>query len=232
MVSTRRRQAEEEPEQHVAAAAASQSDSDDSDDDAPEEVSLATGKQSAEQRRKAEADAKVAARAAAKEKRAAQQERQLAAKAERRAAAAAEAAATISEGEAEEPEDEDEEEEEADEEELDLLPNNILEALASNKRTVPTADQSRLISEQLRRQQQDPGQPLLVLGQAQRTEIVEREVGPVVVRVLNVEQRTKASQTAREFLQKRLYAGVKRSADMLKPARSLQPAHIAAQRRR
>lgn len=99
-------------------------------------------------------------------------------------------------------------------------------------RTVPTADQSRLISEQLRRQQQDPGQPLLVLGQVQRTEIVEREVGPVVVRVLNAEQRTKASQTARDFLQKRLYAGVKRSADMLKPARSLQPAHIAAQRRR
>ena len=96
-------------------------------------------------------------------------------------------------------------------------------------RTVPTADQARLVSEQLRRQQQ-PGQPLLVLGQPQRTEIVEREVGPVVVRVLNAQQPSQASQSARDFLQQRLQAGVKRSAEMLKPVRPMQPtAHVQLQ---
>ena len=116
-----------------------------------------------------------------------------------------------------------------------LLANNYSDAGAGAAhchgrcRTVPTTEQARLISEQLRRQQQQPGQPLLVLGQPQRKEIVEREVGPVVVRVLNAQQAGKPSQAARDFLQQRLQAGVKRSADMLKPARSLQPAHMAQQ---
>jgi hypothetical protein len=53
----------------------------------------------------------------------------------------------------------------------------------------------------------------------------------VVVRVLGAEQPSKPSQSARDFLQQRLQGGVKRSADMLKPVRSLQPAHIAMQQR-
>lgn len=53
--------------------------------------------------------------------------------------------------------------------------------------------------------------------------MVEREAGPVVVRVLGAEQRPAASQSARDFLQQRLQAGVKRSAQMLRPARALQP---------
>lgn len=90
-------------------------------------------------------------------------------------------------------------------------------------RTVPTQQQQRLISEQLRRQQQ--GQPLAVLG-AQRTQIAEVDVGPVVVQVLGADLGRKPSQSAQDFLRQRL-GGVKRSADMLKPARALQPAHIA-----
>lgn len=91
-------------------------------------------------------------------------------------------------------------------------------------RTQPTAEQKRLISEQLRRQR-EPGQPLAVLG-SQRQQISELEAGPVVVRVLRPEEPSQASQSARDFLQQRL-GGVKRSADMLKPVRALQPAHIA-----
>jgi len=92
-------------------------------------------------------------------------------------------------------------------------------------RTQPTAEQKRLISEQLRAQR-EPGQPLAVLG-SQRREISEVEAGPVVVRVLRPDQPSQASQSARDFLQQRLMGGVKRSADMLKPVRALQPAHVA-----
>jgi hypothetical protein len=90
---------------------------------------------------------------------------------------------------------------------------------------VPTANQARLISEQLRRQQEPPG-PLHV-GQ-QRRQVTDLEVGPVVVRVLDAEAESKPSASARDFLQQRL-AGVKRSADMLRPARSFQPAKMQAQ---
>lgn len=62
---------------------------------------------------------------------------------------------------------------------------------------------------------------------SQRREISEVEAGPVVVRVLRPDQPTQASQSARDFLQQRLMGGVKRSADMLKPVRALQPAHVA-----
>ena len=93
--------------------------------------------QSAEQRRQEEADAKAAARGAAKEKRAAQQERQRAAKAERKAAevAAAEADAEAAADEEEAAGDgADSEGGEEDGEGLDLLPDDVLTALASNKR--------------------------------------------------------------------------------------------------
>ena len=93
------------------------------------------------------------------------------------------------------------------------------------RRTQPTAEQKRLISEQLRRQR-EPGQPLAVLG-PRRTQLSEVDAGPVVVRVLASEQPNQPSQSARDFLQQRLTAGVKRSADMLKPARALQPRSLA-----
>lgn len=92
-------------------------------------------------------------------------------------------------------------------------------------RTQPTAEQKRLISEQLRRQR-EAGQPLAVLG-SQRQQISEVEAGPVVVRVLRPDQPGQASQSARDFLQQRLLGGVKRSADMLKPVRALQAPHVA-----
>ena len=90
---------------------------------------------------------------------------------------------------------------------------------------MPTANQARLISEQLRRQQKPAG-PLHV-GQ-QRRQVTDLEVGPVVVRLLDAEAESKPSASARDFLQQRL-AGVKRSADMLRPARSFQPAKMQAQ---
>lgn len=91
---------------------------------------------------------------------------------------------------------------------------------------MPTERQQRLITEQLRRQAV-PGQPLAVVGAPQRQAITEVEAGPVVVRVLGTEQPSQPSQSARDFLRQRLVGGVKRSADMLKPARSLQPPRIA-----
>ena len=91
---------------------------------------------------------------------------------------------------------------------------------------MPTANQARLISEQLRRQREGPGGPLHV-GQ-QRRQVTDLEVGPVVVRVLGAEAESQPSASARDFLQQRL-AGVKRSADMLRPARSFQPAKMQAQ---
>lgn len=90
---------------------------------------------------------------------------------------------------------------------------------------MPTAAQKRLISEQLRRQAA-PGEPLAVVGAPQRTRITEVDAGPVVVRVLGAEEAAAASESAKAFLQQRLAAGVRRSADMLKPVRSLQPAHL------
>lgn len=90
---------------------------------------------------------------------------------------------------------------------------------------MPTAAQKRLISEQLRRQAA-PGEPLAVVGAPQRMRITEVDAGPVVVRVLGAEEAAAASESAKAFLQQRLSAGVKRSADMLKPVRSLQPAHL------
>ena len=91
---------------------------------------------------------------------------------------------------------------------------------------MPTANQARLISEQLRRQQEEPAGPLH-LGQ-QRRQIEDLEVGPVVVRVLGAEADRQPSASARDFLQQRL-AGVKRSADMMRPARSFQPAKMQEQ---
>ncbi|KAL4443681.1 hypothetical protein ABPG75_011418 [Micractinium tetrahymenae] len=208
MVATRRRQPAEEKEPPPPAVLPTGSDSD-SDDEAPEEVSLATGKQSAVQRRREEAEAKAAARAAAKQKRAAAAERARAAKAEQ-------AAADEEEGEEEEAKQaaekeevagEDVEEDEGDEE-LDLLPSDVLAALTS-KRTKPTAAQARLISEQLRGQATaaPPAAPLQLGDEgAGSRQLVEREAGPVVVRVLGAEQRPAASQSARDFLQQRLQA--------------------------
>lgn len=92
--------------------------------------------------------------------------------------------------------------------------------------TTPTAAQARLISQQLRGQATAaPAAAPLQLGDegAGRRRIVELEAGPVVVRVLGAEQRPTASQSAKDFLQQRLQAGVKRSAQMLRPARALQP---------
>ena len=119
---------------------------------------------------------------------------------------------------------------------LETLPHPVLPAslapptaappLLARRRTVPTAQQQRLISEQLRRQAA-PGEPLAVLGAPQRKEITELEAGPVVVRVLGAEEPREASASARDFLQQRL-AGVRRSAEMLKPARVVQPPHLAA----
>lgn len=96
----------------------------------------------------------------------------------------------------------------------------------SRRSTKPTDAQARLISQQLRGQATAaPAAAPLQLGDegAGRQRVVERDAGPVVVRVLGAEQRPAASQSAREFLQQRLQAGVKRSAQMLRSAHALQP---------
>ena len=91
--------------------------------------------------------------------------------------------------------------------------------------TVPTAQQARLISEQLRQQGAAPAAPLQ-LGDGGKPERTEIEAGPVVVRVLGAQPTMQPSQSAQDFLQQRLQVGVKRSAQMLRPARTLQPAWI------
>ena len=73
-----------------------------------------------------------------------------------------------------------------------------------------------------------------MLGERQRDGVIEMEVGPVLVRVLGSDlgagASAEAAQSAREFVQRRM-AGVKRSAQMLLPARALQPAALRSRRR-
>jgi len=113
-----------------------------------------------------------------------------------------------------------------DTEELDLLPDDILHAIAEKGGSedeeidiIGDSDEEdrreyekRIVSEQLR-------QGLL---QSKKRSFSEKDAGPVTVRVLNKKHQSatqkKSRAAAKTFLEQRLYAGVPRSSKMLKHA--------------
>lgn len=121
--------------------------------------------------------------------------------------------------------DRDDERPESSGQDLDLLPDDVLAAIASTKRTVPTSEQQRLITAQLRRQQLRQPVGGAATAKRQRLELaaVERHVDPVTVAVLPSVGDARASEAARAFLQQRLVAGARRSAEMLRPTKVRGP---------
>ena len=81
------------------------------------------------------------------------------------------------------PIDVDEEQEEEDEEEIDMLPDAVIEAVADDEFQDKRILERRLISEQLRLQRRPK----------QRKVFSERQVGPVIVKVLQKSTNRKAS---------------------------------------
>ena len=105
-------------------------------------------------------------------------------------------------------EDDDNQEEEGNED-IDMLPDDVLDALVDNEDRDRRLLQKRITSEQLR----------LKRKPKQRKTFSERNVGPVTVQVLKKGTNKKASEAARAFLQQRLQGGVQRSNQMLQPTK-------------
>lgn len=104
-------------------------------------------------------------------------------------------------------EEEKKQEEEGSQEDLDLLPEDVLADIAQTDRR---PYEQRLISNQLR---QAPS------ANTQRKQLSDREIGPVTVKILSKVGDTQASENAKEFLQKKIVHGNRRSHEMLLPAR-------------
>jgi hypothetical protein len=125
------------------------------------------------------------------------------------------AAATADAAAAEQQKDEEQGEEDGDEEDvqhddLDLLPDDVIEAIAQGGDRRPL--ERRIISEQLRA----AGAEHTKKKQRKKELGADRKVGPVVVKVLNSVDARKPSAAAEAFLRER-FGQVKRSADMLRP---------------
>lgn len=98
--------------------------------------------------------------------------------------------------------------------ELDILPDDVLAAIAEEEEAHDNRiKERRIISEQLR----------AANPQASRRKIfTERHAGPVTVKAIGSRTSThyrKPSESATSFLQERMYGGVKRSNEMLQPTK-------------
>ncbi|KAH7616145.1 hypothetical protein Ndes2526B_g08707 [Nannochloris sp. 'desiccata'] len=171
--------------------------SDDESDDAPEEVGFVASKKNAASLRQQENQAKKQATEALKEQRKRRQRLQKAPEPEKVAATA--------------PDDDGngDSDQEEDNQDIDMLPDDVLDALVDVETHDRRLMQKRIISEQLR----------LKRKPKQRKTFSQRQVGPVTVQVLKKGTNKKASEAARAFLSQRLQRGVQRSNEMLQPTK-------------
>ncbi|KAK9917902.1 hypothetical protein WJX75_009381 [Coccomyxa subellipsoidea] len=176
---------------------------DDDDDAAPEEVSLAAGRAGAAAARREEREMAARQKRLAKEK---GRKRAALAEAERDARLAAQG--VVPRGRVDATAEEGEEEGEGED---DLLPADVVEAIAQRSREAAAAqpeadmDEEPLAAAKKPKNRVDPSQP--------------KKVGPFLVQPLSKLPQNKASEAAQQFVRQRMFGrGVKRSAEMLVPS--------------
>ncbi|CAK0785604.1 hypothetical protein CVIRNUC_008815 [Coccomyxa viridis] len=179
---------------------------DDSNDDAPEEVSMAAGKATATQQRQQERAAAAQKRATVKarsQKRAAVAAEQKADRDAQRAAKAAQEPVAQPSSAGREPKQDEED---------DLLPPEVLAAVAKQSQEAERARSARALAAPAA----DAGAPKAKA--AKRNPSQPRKVGPVYVHILDHVPARRASASAIAFARQRMFGGGKvRSSEMLAP---------------
>ncbi|KAL6767742.1 hypothetical protein ACKKBF_B36440 [Auxenochlorella protothecoides x Auxenochlorella symbiontica] len=192
-----------------------------SDDEAPEEEQFEASKKSAAEKRQDEKKARQAASAQKKQQRrsrggaaeASQGPEQPAAENEDRPGPPAEARPTVAD-------DAEAGDTSGAEEELDLLPNEVLDAVAQTSALNPQRARERSIVSQHLRAGMGPQSSARKRRRVVKGKATGRVAGPVTVKVLGAVQSTHASESARAFLKLRRYGTrVERSTAMLRPVR-------------